>query len=118
MYEEFFITSEEAFIATVQARYREKILLLSRAQASNRNMLDYLYLPSPLGFGVSYFKSLYKRNESVSYWLNGVSWRMPSLRPTAKFHKDPWKIRPVISKRFSPSIPLGKIIKKAFRRIG
>ena len=56
-------------------------------------------------------------NKRVMYWLTHCGWQMPSFRPTLKFHKDPIKLRPVVSKRFSPSIGLGKAIKLALDQI-
>lgn len=57
------------------------------------------------------------RNRKVHYVLSHAEWRMPMFIPTVKYHKTPLSLRPVVSKKGSASVAVGRVICEALTRI-
>lgn len=58
-----------------------------------------------------------RMNQYVASILRRINWKVPVFRPSLKFHKTPAKLRPIVSKRETPSIPIGKAILFALKKI-
>lgn len=77
-----------------------------------------LYLVSPNHQSGIQKERILGRNMSVANMLrNHLLWGMPTFHPTVKYHKTPLKLRPIISKRGTPSIAIGSVIKDALKLI-
>lgn len=57
------------------------------------------------------------RNAEVYHVLSSVEWVVPKFIPTVKYHKTPLTIRPVISKKGSASMSVGKVIVRALEQM-
>lgn len=107
--EDFLLTSKQKEYEFLVAPY-----VVSPYDSSFGHLRLFMALPGATGYA---YKNITSMNAYVSSLLKRVSWKVPIFRPTIKFHKQPLKIRPVISKRGTPSISVGKAINFAVGKI-
>lgn len=108
-YCEFQVESESSFLDEVEAKYKVQVVGFCSSLYDKKYSNQKLFLPLPKKLSASVFSmNLYVRNT-----LTRVAWKVPVFRPTLKVHKKPHSIRPIISKRHTPSILVGKVIRTA-----
>lgn len=113
---EFLLANGTTFLSSMKPIYLDVIAPFNRLTHSGSSFDDFLYI-AYRDSTASEFKNIISLNSYARSLLVSVDWAMPSFRPTIKFHKDPVKIRPVISKRGTPSIDVWKVVRFALERI-
>lgn len=116
-YKEFVIADEASFLVSVKDIYMDFIAPLNRLHHKRSFQGEFLFVPSPHAYTPATLKELQKMNAYVRGSLLRANWKVPVFRPTLKFHKNPLKVRPVISKRDTPSIVVGRVIRYALNQI-
>lgn len=76
-----------------------------------------LFMPVNRRVRRKYLEEISRMNKYVASLLRRINWKVPVFRPSLKFHKTPAKLRPIVSKRFTPSIQIGKAILFALKKI-
>lgn len=115
-YRLFSLADEASFLQSVEKLYLGAITPFNRLQHGASSFSGFLFLILPDSTAVQR-KEIISLNAYVRSILTHVSWAVPTFRPSIKFHKEPVKIRPVISKRGTPSISVGKVIRLALERV-
>lgn len=110
--------NEDDIKLSLHEDYKHHVGFLFDPSDSLEDLHRYLYMPHGLDMNAEYYKILHSGNRKVGYTLKNICLGMPRFRPTIKLHKDPRKVRPVISKRGTPSITIGRVIRKAFENVG
>lgn len=102
-------TTEDELIDAQRKRYDRVVLPLLVYPKGEGQLL--LFMPSkPVLSSSEAVRELNRMNTFVRQKLNRVCWMIPVFRPSIKYHKVPLKLRPIVSKRNTPSIRVGKVI--------
>lgn len=115
-FKEFLLADEASYLTSVEQVYRSAISSFDRLYHRGASSGSFLFVCLP-GSTANQYKEITSLNSYVRSLLVNVCWSVPTFRPTIKFHKDPVKIRPVISKRDTPSISVGKVVRLALERV-
>lgn len=76
-----------------------------------------LFMPISRQIIIEDYKAIRRMNVFVSSAIGRAIWGVPIFRPSVKYHKTPAKLRPIVSKRHTPSIAIGKAILFALKKI-
>lgn len=114
-YVEFSIEDEATYISEIRKQYEEIVAPYLLEYSCDEMRVKRIFIPDINKLlSNSHIKGC---NAFIRANLRRVEWKIPVLQPTIKFHKDPVKIRPVICKRGTPSISVGKVIKFTIEQI-
>lgn len=116
-YAEVFPPNASEFVASLKVRFLSDVGDLRAASLCKESFDGCLYLPRGDSLDAPYYSLLRGRNAKVADVLDKLRWGMPNFRPTIKYHKDPLKLRPVICKRGTPSIGVGKLINSVLKEV-
>lgn len=115
-YQEVEMLDLEKFGEELKSVYKSRVSSLLRLYRSDDFSPKRLFYPVPGSDSAS--KTMVSGyNAYVRSRLQKLSWGLPTLNPTVKFHKEILKVRPVICKKGTPSIGLGFVIKYALEKI-
>lgn len=104
-----------SFLSTTQTTYKNNVsTFISSMYHPNHVNLFYISKANPTPHESKFIQGM---NAYVKRTLTKVEWNVPIYRPTLKLHKDPLKVRPVICKRHTPSISVGKVIRFVLGKI-
>lgn len=116
-YVEFIVGVEEEYLAGIKVRYEGLIAPLVASKYSDEFGSMRLFMSSSAPMTARALDDLDRMNQFVLRSLSHAVFGIPVFRPSVKFHKSPLKLRPVISKRNTPSISVGKVICYALSKI-
>lgn len=106
--------TEEEVLAMLVRKYNFAVapLLVNPAENGFLRLFMPAYQLTPVR---SY--DIIRMNSYVRHQLSRINWKIPIFRPSIKYHKFPLKLRPIVSKRDTPSIPVGRVILFALKKI-
>lgn len=113
-YVEFYVEEEMVYLSELKRKYAAIIAPYLLEYSSEDIKVKKIFVQDNQQLGSMRLKGY---NAYVRRTLRRVEWKIPILQPTIKFHKDPVKIRPVICKRGTPSISVGKVIKFTIEKL-
>lgn len=105
------------YLDEVREKFSAFISRLAPSGKAFHDLYEQLYMPASYIVTFNDKCTLRGMNAYVIKALSTVTWAFPHFCPRVKFHKDPVAVRPVISKRGSPSITLGKVIISCLSKI-